>query len=280
MSLVFIIALNNCLACNCSDCTHYLFEEKNCLVCDKCDVIYKNKPSEHKEQFFNEIYQKSSIVKAIGTKIISRRFWDVVASQYVNYLKQKTNFAFRNVLDVGALYGNFVHKLNEYGINAEGIEADKYFLKYAATDKIKWGYFDENFTSTTKYDLISLTQMLYYVKNPISVLNHAKSLLTENGQLFISTYNTKSAILRNNPDFIESGMNIILSKKNFESLIGFELLDYTVYGANMFLDRVKGKGAPINEIKNYLKFHAKKAFTEDPNGHHAFLLLKPVTNQS
>lgn len=73
-------------------------------------------------------------------------------------------------------------------------------------------------------------------------------------------------------------MNILFSKKNFESLedkIGLELIDYTTYRPEIFLERFRRSGAK-DEVLNYLKFHWKKAYQPDPDGHHAFVLLKPV----
>lgn len=269
----------NCRVCGENDCSDWLYEEKNCLLCTKCEAIFKENPPDHKTQFLDEVGDIHTLKEIIGTKIISRRFWEIVAGQYYTYLKTKTKLNFNNALDVGALYGHFVSKLNQNGIDATGLEADRNYLRSVVTNKVEWGYFDETYNTDTKYDLICFTQMLYYVKDPMMTLVHAKNMLKD-GLIFISTQNPSSSTIKNKkiPQIIESGMNILFSKKNFESLedkIGLELIDYTTYRPEIFLERFRSSGAK-DEILNYLKFHWKKAYQSDPNGHHAFVLLKPV----
>jgi hypothetical protein len=104
--------------------------------------------------------------------------------------------------------------------------------------------------------------------------------MLKDGLIFVSTQNPSSGIIKNKeiPQIIESGMNILFSKKNFESLedeIGLELIDYTTYRPDIFLERFQNSGIK-EEALNYLKFHWKKAYQLDPNGHHAFVLLKPI----
>lgn len=137
-----------------------------------------------------------TLKEIIGTKIISRRFWEIVAEQYYTYLKTKTKLNFSKALDVGALYGHFVSKLNQNGIDTMGLEADRSYLRSTVTDKVQWGYFDETYNTATKYDLICFTQMLYYVKNPMATLAHAKNMLKD-GLIFISTQNPSSDIIKN-----------------------------------------------------------------------------------
>ena len=185
------IEKSDCVVCNCKNCIKYLFKEKNCVVCQECNAVYSLQPPEHKESFDDQETFSGGMIRKAGIGIISIRFRNIIAEQYVKYLKEKTAFKFQYFLDVGAHFGSLVKKLNEYGIDAEGLEASKEFKKFTVTDKITYGYFDENFISEKKYDLISFTQVMYYVKDPIATLNHAKKFLTESGLIFISTYNTK-----------------------------------------------------------------------------------------
>lgn len=264
-----------CIVCHSKNCVKYLFKEKDCVVCDKCDAVYGVNPPQHKEQFDNQVGFSGGMIRKIGVSTISRRFRDILSGQYIRYLKEKTEFNFCNVLDVGAHFGNLVNKFNEFGINAEGLEASKEFSNFSVTDKITYGYFDENFKSDKKYDLITFTQMMYYVKDPIMMVNHAKNFLTKSGLIFISTYNTNSSEFRKNKNFFEDSYNIVQSKKNFETLNGFKLVDYTTYKSDMITNMVNNTDK-TNILKNYLTFHFRKPFEEDIDGHQAYILLKPI----
>jgi len=130
-----------------------------------------------------------------------------------------------------------------------------------------------------KYDLICLTQMLYYMRDNYTLLKHTKNMLSDNGLIFIATINPESPYLRNElkSTFTGPGTNMVFSKNNFESLekkIGLRLLDYTEYRANMFLDLYTNKNKKLNMIQYFLKL--KKVYVPDPDGNHVLLLLKSV----
>jgi SAM-dependent methyltransferase len=263
------------MACDESNSVKYLMEEKGVLICKQCEAVFRQKIRENKNVF--DAGERDEKLKDFARKVVSYRYSKLVANEYVKYLKSKTDMKFKTALDVGALYGIFVQELNRLGIDAKGIEADKHNVSLAVTDKIERDYFDENYKSDVKFDLICLTQMLYYATNPYAVLKHAKGMLTKDGLIFVATQNPSSTYIANLevPDLIENAVNVFLSRKNFESLedkIGLKLVDYTTFQSNIQLDRV----LHVNEMSIFLKYRFKKAYEQSPNGHHAFVLLKPV----
>ena len=143
------------------------------FICDDCDCVFNNKFLNGKKNLLNldiSQYQKKSI--NFFKKTILMHFWDRVALSYVEYLKTHTDMRFRTALDIGALYGHFVKRLNQLGVNAHGIEVDKRGTENAVSKQMTYGFFDENYKSDYKYDLICLTQMIYYVANPQDVLEN------------------------------------------------------------------------------------------------------------
>ena len=177
------------------------------------------------------------------------------------------------MLDVGALFGQLVMKLNRLGINAEGMENDPKHFSERLTDKVFLGTFDENYTSTKRYDLICFTQMIYYVKNPEAVILHASKMLNENGMIFIHTHNPESKYFKSH-QIMEKRMTRLLTKKDYESL-DLKLIDYTIYRSDIYLARYEAyeSNTQFNELVNYVKFYYSKAYHKDPEGHHAFILL-------
>lgn len=255
----------NCKVCD-SERTKVWFDDKDYFTCLDCDCIFRSK------LYKNMIHKSHNNLKQKLGIVISKRFWDVVANQYIKYLKTKTGLKFKTAIDIGSAYGHFVKKLEENGIDAIGIEKDQRHYAKRITDKIKIGYFDESMDLDKKYDLISFTQMIYYLNDPISVLNHTKKFLNDNGLIFITTYNATSPLLKKYPQIIQ-GVNILLSRKNFDNLSGFRIVDFTNFQPDIFLERYK-TSTMLSELKNYVKFHFKQSFIESKQGQQSFILLQ------
>lgn len=256
-----------------------IFNEKlNILSCNECGVLFAEKQNSQKSHFYKKRTNLTVLAK-MKNKISHELFYNLIDDVYINYLRSKTKMDFKNALDVGTRFGGFVSKLNKFGIDAYGIEADNELLKFAVTKKVEWGYFDENYNPNKKYELICLTQMLYYLPDSVSILNHTKNMLTDKGVIFITTINPLASNLQNEKSPLpNNAINVILSKQNFESLkekIGLEMIDYTTYRTPLYADLYTTKNLVIKEFKilqYILKF--KKPYIRDPDGEHAFILLK------
>ena len=180
---------------------------------------------------------------------------------------------FKNILDVGAKYGSLVKEFEKEGMEALGIEADEKCVQLAVTKHMKWAYFDENYKTDQKYDLICLSQIIYYFPNTYSILDSIKKLLTPDGMIFIATYNTDSNVFKTKFKDTMTTYNMLLSRKEYTSLnekMGLELLNWTNYTSNISLDFALKK----NNISSCLKYRLglRNGIIEDPNGFFAFLL--------
>ena len=257
-----------CGLCGISDDKLTAYEE-GVSYCGSCNGIFRIKPNDttnhHTKEFDKEQFTR------LKNKKGDKRFWKLVSDEYVKYLKSKTDMNFKHVLDVGAYYGTFVKSLIDMDIDAEGIEADQNLVRLAVTDKIKHGYFDINYKSDKKYDLISLTQMIYYLPDSFSILKKCHEMLTDSGLIFISTINPQSSIIQGKlVSTFAPHVNIFFSKTNYSNLEDYDLLDYTIYMPDMFNDMYKHN--KFKMIKYMSGF--KKAYSVNPDGNHAFLLLK------
>ena len=190
--------------------------DEGILYCISCNGIFRiesNKQNHHTKEFDKDTF--TSLKNKKGDK----KFWKLVSDEYVKYLKSKTDMSFRYVFDVGSYYGTFVKSLIDIGIDAEGIEANQNLVRLGVTDKIKHGYFDVNYKSDKKYDLISLTQMLYYLPDSFSILKKCYEMLTNDGLIFISTINPQSSLIQGKlTAAFQPHVNVYLSKTNFSSL--------------------------------------------------------------
>lgn len=268
-----------CLACNEINCMRYFNEKEKILECIKCKTVYSEKPVNSKEIHIQKELRPPNMLEKIKNKLTHEYFWKIISNEYMNYLKEKTNMDFKTALDVGTYFGSLVSEMNKIGIDAWGIESDQHLVDLSVSKKIECSYFDESYQPKMKYDLICLTQMLYYMRDNYIILKHTKNMLSDNGLIFIATINPESSYLRNElkDTFTGPGTNMVFSKHNFESLgnkIGLKLLDYTTYRPNIFLDLYTSKNRKLNMIQYFLKL--KKAYIPDPNGNHVFLLLKRI----
>jgi len=266
----------NCRFCNSQNIENL---DSNFIQCNECDCIFNHNFNDTKKSLLkNKVTIQNSIFSTISNPI-KMRFWDLISKECIKYLEEKTSMKFKTGLDVGALYGHLVKRLNELGIFTKGIEVEQNYISNDISERISFGYFDENFQSDEKYDLICLTQMIYYVKNPYLVIKKASKLLNDSGIIFISTQNPTSSIIKQKQyPIFENSMNILLSEKNFQAIandLNLKLIDFTNFRPNIYLDRLKNSNIK-SEFMNFLKYHKKPAYEKNLDGHHSFLLLQKM----
>jgi 2-polyprenyl-3-methyl-5-hydroxy-6-metoxy-1,4-benzoquinol methylase len=264
-----------CLACEAENCLVVIRQNDKILQCNNCGAI----------QIENEIIVKPLLADRSSNLPFHERLRyrltyvqasKLIASWYIKYLKTKTDFNFQSVLDVGAHLGILVKKFNDLGIDAYGIEYNKSYQGFAVTDKIEWAFFDTNYKPKRKYDLICFLQNIYYFRDNYVILNYAKKMLNAGGLIFIETTNPLSSIFKKVvPMMNPAGANMILSKKNYESIyqkIGLELIDYTAYRSDYYTDAYTSKHVKLSLAKYFLRL--KKPFEPDRDGNCVLLLLK------
>lgn len=253
------------------NCLSYLNEESKLLICGECDAIYNE--CEFTGKIFSNVQNKSSVIKKIFHRLSHVIISYNIANEYLRYLKLYTKMNFKNVLEIGANYGCFIKKLETNGINTIRIESDKSFIDLGVSKNTKCMFFTADYHTDEKYDLICLTQMIYFLRDNYAVLNCVKNMLSSNGLVFITTssgipkmYSSPTSGKRD-----EISRNMILSKKNYESFckkLGFEIVNITNYHTN-FKRKTK-----IDYLKIILKL--RKQMMPDPNGEIRFILLKSI----
>jgi SAM-dependent methyltransferase len=277
--------LNQNKACQiCSSNLIKPYEKKfNVFYCDNCEAVFSlndvvvNYPSIITNSNNPNFLEKITIK-------IKQKFAQLLSDWYIHYLKEKTDLNFKNSLDIGAGFGNFVNKLNELGVNAYGIESDEKIKQISKTDKIIIGDF-EIVNDLPTYDLISVNQTIYYFENPEKILKKIKSLLNKKGIIFLVTVNTSSTITQNLKTWGD-GMKICLGKKNIEMIaktLDLDIIDCEAYKDNFYVDFALYKQGKINSFLFWIKTLAyylkiKNIYVKDENGNNLFVLLKLNNN--
>lgn len=265
---------SKCLACDETNCLEFLDNKSKIFLCRTCDAIFLDDEPQNKK--FDIKNYKPTLFEKIFNMIIGTRVSKFAANAYLEYLKSKTKMNFKTALDVGAFTGIFVRELNNFGIDAFGIESNEKFVKLSVTKKIKHAYFDSTYPLEKKFDLICLTGMIMYVRDNYDLLQHIKKMLNKDGLIFISMVNPTSKFIR---EKLRKGMtsylaNMLLSKKNFISLerrLGLKLIDYTIY-SDYHIELEQSNTKFLTSLKYFLGL--KKPYSASSNGNIAYILLK------
>lgn len=91
------------------------------------------------------------------------------------------------ILEVGSGLGYLTYSLNNLGYNAIGIDLSSNAVKEATDNFGEYYYCKDFFTIDKQYDLIIMLELIEHVANPNKFIEHAKSLLSEEGKLLITT---------------------------------------------------------------------------------------------
>jgi SAM-dependent methyltransferase len=270
--------MQECFFCK-KDGLEYYNEDKKILSCKNCGILFSESKSQNYPSILN--FNKNSPNKI--KLLLQKRLSAIIAGEYLEYLKTKTNMEFKNALDIGSGFGYFVRELNDEGIDAYGIESDNSLFEHCITKKVQFEIFNENFVTHKQFDLISINQALYYFPDVLSILKKIQSMLTNDGHVLIITVNPESSF-RKKFKIWTQGCCICLSKQNFSSIkdnLGLELVDCTTYDDNLYKDVFLRKRKKLNFLKYFIHLLAyilkiKKIQLPNIDGVHNFIVLKKV----
>ncbi|MGI9054194.1 MAG: class I SAM-dependent methyltransferase [Pyrinomonadaceae bacterium] len=127
----------------------------------------------------------------------------MVTAGYVQHFAKSLPDAPR-LLDIGCGHGNLAQLLSAYGWKSYlGVDVSAEALRQAESRGLKNARFEiadfEQWQSPEKFDFIISTGSISYAKNPVAVLKHYSTTLSENGAFVISLwrYGFNSVIWQN-----------------------------------------------------------------------------------
>jgi 2-polyprenyl-3-methyl-5-hydroxy-6-metoxy-1,4-benzoquinol methylase len=244
---------------------------KNVTICKKCNSIYANLD----EGVFPNI---TSINNSIKVKI-QKKLAKILAESYVEYLKLNEGLSITNMLDIGAGHGMLVALLRKKGIKSEGIESDENTVKHSNSN-ITHAFFDKNYSTEQKYDLITINQCLYYFHNQFEIIEKMSKMLKNNGRILISNVNPES-IFRLEHHIWTQGCRVVLGSPIFHNLDKFNLKcqNITSYDDNLYKDYFLHKNGKMHNEKFWTNMilytlKIKKMINMNKNGINNFILLQ------
>ncbi len=165
----------------------------NVLKCNNCNHKFQeNYDIEYNEEYYSYY---SNLLNKTKDEVFNNE-------NYSNYKKlfnffdkhvRKYNLS-KNILDVGAGYGELVYFANQNQWNSIGIELSKDAYKIANKFgvNIKNIPIEDEFFRKKKYSIIVLTEVIEHVDDPNNLILEISKLLEVNGILYITTPNFNS----------------------------------------------------------------------------------------
>jgi len=150
----------------------------------------------------------------------------------------------RRLLDVGAYCGLFVGVAQEAGFRAEGIELSRWAVAQARAQGlvVRNESIEEHARSGTRYDLITMWDVVEHLSHPRRDLAACLGLLRRGGQLHLSTIDARSFLARGLgrrwPWLMEMHL-IYFDRKTLPALLeqtGFRVLSRRLYTHTVSVD--------------------------------------------
>ena len=104
----------------------------------------------------------------------------------------------RKLIDIGSGLGVFVSGMKAMGWCCTALDPDERFSSHArnnlAVETITCNFAEASFSGKDKFQCVSLNKVLEHVEDPVGFLDKAKSLLAENGFIYVEVPDGEMAI--------------------------------------------------------------------------------------
>ena len=218
-------------------------ENKNVYQCEKCLLYFIESPTDeeiyslYKNEYHNSI--KNKIFELAKSKMRYAR----CLNQF-NFIKNSINCDNKKICEIGAFDGLLLNIFKNNGCKVFGYELNDRAREYAKKKyniDLKPNFLEDN----QKYDIIILSHVIEHFKEPKEILLKIKSMLNDNGFIYIEVPNSP----------------IINQSKNqcsYETLIKYLTTTHTV---NFNMDNLKSfaENCGLKIIKSqYNDYNANK----------------------
>ena len=163
-------------------------ENKNVYQCEKCFLYFIESPTEeeiyllYKNEYHNSI--KNKIFEVAKSKMRYAR----CLNQF-NFIKNSINCDNKKICEIGAFDGLLLNIFKNNGCKVFGYELNDRAREYAKNKyniDLKPNFLEDN----QKYDIIILSHVIEHFKEPKEILLKIKSMLNDNGFIYIEVPNS------------------------------------------------------------------------------------------
>ena len=235
------------------------FKEKYHCICLDCTMIFYQ--PKKKILYYDGKYRKNQ------NEIIKNNFfdsWSIISYlRHENVFKQVNKFKkeINTWLDYGGYNGALLSgvKNKKKKIKTFLADLDKQGLNYARFQNHK--IIDLNKKKiTSKYDVITLVQVLEHINKPLELLNSLEKNLNKNGIIYLevpNAFNFPMSDLSHVNEFNENSLKTLINNSNFELIkFGFTMTNNYAHKLEYFYNKKRECIFVIlkkNKVKNDLK---------------------------
>ncbi len=251
------VAVTACPLCQSKDKTtefqSFGIDIVKCLVCDLrySSQAPKNTNDVYSDKAYLPLAQKSYLS---NSDYRSERFGKERLDIIRRYFPSLNGV---RLLDVGCGTGWFLNLAKEAGLLAEGQELGEELGNWTAKqlDLRVWTGPLTSIDKNSKYDVITMFDVLEHVPSPVDLIESAKHLLNEDGILLIFTPNFDSLAIR----IMGEKSNLVTPAEHltyFTSRSVAALAEKT----NLKVEELRSAGIDLGDLKSYFESENKKAY--------------------
>ena len=225
--------------------------DKKVYQCNNCKLYYIEPPTEEEmNNLYKNEYHKYWLYNNGNNKIKNKIFeyakFRIRYSRSLSQFKFISNFLNKDkhnikVCEIGAFDGLLLKIFKDNGFNVYGYELNDYARKYAE-DKYNIKLESDFLKSHEKYDVIMLSHVLEHFVDPRDVLLKIKSMLNDNGYLYIE--------VPNSPMLEEADKDVLIDYLTTEHTVNFNKYNLRILLESVKFDIIDLKHSNYNVNKN------------------------------
>jgi len=181
----------------------------NIIDCESCGFkhVFPLPESDELVQIYSEEYYIDNKPLYIENSLKDKDWWNCVYEERYSILERLIPSGKKKLLDIGSGPGLFLDFGRKRGWEVKGIEPSKIAADFSRNElglDIENIFLDRhNANKFSKFDVVTMFEVLEHLNNPIEMINIAKSMLKDNGVLVIvvpNDFNPLQKIARDHLD--------------------------------------------------------------------------------
>lgn len=164
------------------------------IICNSCGTLFAKEPpkSERLKEIYNEEYYKAWKGTAKQLTDETRKMKILTFSMYLKLLSNYATLKGKNLLDIGCATGYLLEAAKKMGCNCYGVEISPFGAKESSKifpGKIYQGTLEKARFKDARFDIITMTDLIEHVVDPVVFMEEAKRILKPNGLILLVTPN-------------------------------------------------------------------------------------------
>lgn len=238
-------------------------ENKNAYQCEECFLYYIDSPSEEEMySLYKNEYHKS--IKNKIFEIAKRKMRYARVLNQFNFIKNAVDCENKKVCEIGAFDGLLLNIFKNNNSEVFGYEISDQAREYAENKydiALKTDFLSDN----QKYDIIVLSHVIEHFKEPKETLSKIKSMLNENGFIYIEVPNSpmpnqcsKEMLIR----YLTTTHTVNFNMDNLKTFVengGFKIIKYQYNNyksdnEELKINLLEGRFPSLNNLNNLFNF--------------------------